>query len=281
MTIPLEKSAPASAGSASASNRPAGKPLGKSSSTTLTGLSLPIDFLMPDNTVISATGAHLSCRTSPASPSDSPARMFLTWRQLSETNRNEVLQASAVDSSSKSWMQSDAFNPLGWSLKTCRRCSIPTIAATFKQSSANLPNAGMWDSTECLTLNISESPKNAADFSWSRVLDDSPAWTSWLTPGQWHRYLLRLGRTGSQNKRMLGLAILLRPRTNTISALRGSTWAVNFSLLRKMDGVRWLSGPERLRYMGFAADWMQPTLSKLMRPGMPSLPRWQNGLLKF
>jgi len=276
-----EQSALGLVASTKVSRKPDGKQPGRLNWTTSTGLSLPISFLRPGNTVISATGAHLPCPQLAASPSASPARTFLTWRRLSETSRNEVLLASAADSSLKSWRASPHLNPLGWSLKTCRPCSISTIAETFRQSSQNYPNAGMWDSGECLTLNISESPKSAAAFSWSRVLDDTQAPSFYLTPGQWNRYLHRLARTGSQNKRILGLAILLRLQTSLTDAPAGSIWAVNFSLLRKTDGVRWLSGPERLRYMGFAADWMRPTLKRLMPQGTHSPPLWRTGLLKF
>src|ERR1051325_2342159 len=196
-----------------ASRKPDGKQPGRSNWTMLTGLSLPIDFVRLDSSKISAIGAHLNCPQLTVSPSDSPPRTFLTGRQLSEINRSVVLQATKAASSLRSWSVSNVFNPLGWSLKTCRRCSIATIAETFRKSSANLPNAIMWDSGECLTLNISESPRSVGASSWSRVLDDTPTSSSWLTPGQWHRYLRRLARTGSQNKRMLGLAILLRLQT--------------------------------------------------------------------
>jgi hypothetical protein len=56
---------------------------------------------------------------------------------------------------------------------------------------------------------------------------------------------------------------------------------MSFSLLRKTDGVRWLSGTERLKYMGFAGDWMAPTLRRLMPPATRFVPLLRNGLLKF
>lgn len=43
----------------------------------------------------------------------------------------------------------------------------------------------------------------------------------------------------------------------------------------------WMSGAERLKYMGFSGDWMRPTLRRLMVPEMPCPPPWQNGSLKF
>src|SRR5439155_1943706 len=222
----------------------------------------------------------------PASRQGSHARTSASWETWRGINRDEVLLASAAASFSTSWKSSENYNPLGWSWKTSRRCSIQTIAATLKRSSAKLPNAGIWDSGGCLMLNISESPKNAGAFSWSRVLDDTPQWTSWLTPLQWTRYLHRLARHGSQNRRMLGLAILLRVRQreatrDTEKPAAGSIWAVSYSLLRKTDGIRWLSGAERLAYMGFARDWMRPTLKRLKLPEMLSRPLWQNGSLKF
>ena len=281
MIEPSEKSAPASAGSASALNRPAGRPPGKSNSTMLTGLSLPIDFLTHGNIKTSGIGAHIPCPPWPASAPGFPAKTSVSWEQLGVINREPVLRAAAADSFSRSCKSSGIYAHNGWSLKTCRRCSIQTIAQTFKQSSAKLPNAVMWDSRECWMLNISESPKNAAGYSWSQVIKNIPASHSWLTPGQWNRYLHRLARTGSQNRRMLGLAILWRHQINCTNKTAGSILAMSFSLLRRTDGIRWLSGAERLSYMGFPSDWMEPTLKKLMPPAMPCPRPWQNGLLKF
>lgn len=245
------------------SKRPVGRVNGKSNWTMSTGLSLPIDFHRPTNTKTSEIGKALAFPGLPALPSGFPARTSVTWETLRGIDRAEVLKAAGADSSLRSWKSSTTLNPLGWLLKTCRRCSVQTIAKTLRSSSGNLPNAVMWDSGECLMLNISESPKNAVAYSWSRVLDATPQWTSWLTAHQWNQYLHRLARAGSQSRRMLGLAILLRRPTNTTDAAPESTWALSFSLLRKGDGIRWLSGPERLKYMGFPADWMRPTLKRL------------------
>lgn len=281
MNAPMEASAPGSVDSTKALKMPDGTPNGRSNSMMSTGLSLPIDSLTQNGTKTFETGAHINCPELPASLSASHARTSASWETLSRINRDQVLQAIGVDSSLRSWKLSDSFNPLGWSLRTCRRCSIPTIAKTFRASSQNLPNAIMWDSQECLTLNISESPKAVAEFSWSQVLDDTPPSSSWLTPDQWNQYLSRLVRNGSQNRRVLGLAILLQLQTSTKAKTLASTWAVNFSLLRKEDGIRWLSGPERLAYMGFAKDWMRGTLKRLMPQATQYPPRLENGLLKF
>lgn len=45
-------------------------------------------------------------------------------------------------------------------------------------------------------------------------------------------------------------------------------------------GIRWLSGKERLTMMGFAWDWMRPTLQRLRLPEMPSVRKSQNGSQK-
>jgi len=285
-TKPLEKSAPASAASDSASSKPDGKPSGKSNSTMSTGLCLPIDFLTLRSSKTSEIGDHIPCPKFPASLLGSLARTSASWQTLREINRDAVLRDSAAGCSFQSWKSSAIFGPNGWQLKMCRPCSVQTIAKTFRRSSGNLPSAGMWDSGACLTLNISECPKDASASSWSRVLDATPQWTSWLTPSQWRTYLARLDRNASARRRMLGLAILLRlqrkvPILDTEKLPHGTIWAVNFSLLRKTDGIRCLSGSERLSYMGFDPGWMRSTLKRLMPLAMHSPPQWRNGLLKF
>ena len=42
-------------------------------------------------------------------------------------------------------------------------------------------------------------------------------------------------------------------------------------------GIRWLSGKERLNIMGFAADWMRPTLQKLGLLETPLYLKLHNG----
>jgi hypothetical protein len=59
-----------------------------------------------------------------------------------------------------------------------------------------------------------------------------------------------------------------------------SLWAVPLSSLNRTDGIRWLSGSERLKMMGFASDWMRPTLQRLSLPETPSLRKSRNGLPK-
>jgi len=286
MTAPLAVSAPESEASTLALSEPAGEPNGNSNSTMSTGLSLPIAFLTRDASKTCVTGAHLACPEWPASAPASLARTSASWETLSTTNRDAVLLAIEADSFSKSWRSSENYNPLGWSLRTCRHCSLQTLAKTLRASSERLPSAVMWDSQECWMLNISECPKNAVAFSWSRVLDAIPALTSWLMPRQWNQYLARLARHGSQNRRMLGLAILFRRRQkaaiqDTAQPAPAQILALSFSLLRKTDGVRWLSGSERLAYMDFPADWMRPTLKRLTVRETLSHPQLLNGLLKF
>ena len=281
MKNPLEKFVLALEDSASALSKPGGSRGIKSKLMISTELRLPIDFLTPGTPVILETGAVSNSLGCGASVPGFPARTSVKWEALASINRGQVLQAAALDSSSKSWKSSARYNLNGWSLKTSRGCSVQTITETFKSSSQNLPNAITWDTRECLMLNISESPKSAAAFSWSAVLDASPVWTSWLMPRQWNQYLVRATRRGLRNQQMLGQALLFRPRQNIATKTVESILALSYLLLKKTDGIRWLSGPERLKYMGFPADWMRPTLKKLMRREMQCPPQLQNGSLKF
>lgn len=126
-----------------------------------------------------------------------------------------------------------------------------------------LPNAGMWDFGECLTAVISESPKNAVEYSWSQVLENTHQLSLWLTWGQWNAFLARLNRNRAG-------------RMHTIRYWQGSahlpsTSIVPISSLCQTDGIRWLSGSERLSMMGFAKDWMRPTLRKLGLRETPSV----------
>ncbi len=174
----------------------------------------------------------------------------------------------------KSYESSKKANLAGWCLRTSLTCSLSTIAATLKQSSGPLRTAGMWDFGECLMLNISEPPSNVAGYSWSQVIDECPPWSSWVTPRQWTQYLQRLNRNAGHAPRMPGLPILYWQTKPD----RRSLWAVPLSSLSRTDGVRWLSGSERLKMMGFASDWMRPTLRRLLVPEMPLLRRWRSGL---
>ncbi|UXZ04866.1 DNA cytosine methyltransferase [Moraxella nasicaprae] len=148
-------------------------------------------------------------------------------------------------------------------LKMSQVSSIPTMAKTYKQSLKRLPNAGMWDFGECWTAVISESPKNAVEYSWLQVLENTHHLALWLTWGQWNAFLARLNRNRAG-------------RTHTIRYWQGSahppsTSIVLISSLCQMDGIRWLSGSERLSMMGFAKDWMRPTLVRLGLRETPSV----------
>ncbi len=210
-----------------------------------------------------------------------PVRTSRSWRTLSRTSRSEVLRAASPAFSSTAWKSSARWALSSSCSRTFQTCSIPTVGETFKQLSSHSPNSVTWGLRECSIHRLSECPKIVVGFSWSRVLEPNPHPSSWLTVGQWKRYLLRLARAESQRLRVLGLGILLLRPTSSTSATPASILAVNFSLLRKGDGIRWLDGPERLRYMGFPGDWMRPTLKRLMRPETPCPPLWQNGLLKL
>ncbi|CWM81865.1 Uncharacterised protein [Neisseria meningitidis] len=161
-------------------------------------------------------------------------------------------------------------NPAGLCLKTLRVCSIATMAKTFKQSSSPLPNAGMWDTGACLMQHISESPRRAAAFSWLQVWERTPQSGLWLTPGQLESFLNRLKRMGKA------------PTIRCLEAypMPRSTGTVRISSLSETDGVRWLSGRERLKIMGFDSEWMRPTIRRLRLPETPSVRRSRAGLPK-
>lgn len=251
-------------------NAPVGEPRGKSKSTQSPGLSLLTDFPMPD---ILKTSGIAARRTFHRSIASLPASRARTSARPAVARPGWAFPAREAGSSARQFASSMSFNPAGWCLKTSRHCSIRKIAQTSRQSSHRLPSAGIWDSGECLMLNISEAPAAVVGFSWSQVLDDTPALTSWLTPTQWTQYLARVSRSSSHGGRASGLGILyspLRPHHKSLSA-------VSLLLLTRTDGIRWLSGPERLRIMGFASDWMRPTLQRLGVPETPSPRRSRSG----
>ncbi len=247
---------------------------GKSSSTPSTGLCLPIDFPMHSNLKTCASAAPTTSARSTCSPPVSPARTSASPDAERAIKPPEDYAASAAACSGKSYVSSKRYNLAGWSLKTSLTCSLSTIAKTLRQSSGPLRSAGMWDFGECLMLNISESPSNVVEYSWSQVIDECPPSSSWLTPRQWTQYLQRLARSSGLGPRMPGLPILY---WQTKPAPR-SLWAVPLSSLTRTDGIRWLSGSERLKMMGFASDWMRPTLRRLSVPETPLLRRSRSGL---
>ncbi|SFY12121.1 hypothetical protein SAMN03159309_04109 [Pseudomonas sp. NFACC36] len=247
---------------------------GKLNSTPSTGLCLPIDFPMHANSKTCASAASITSPLSTSSPRASPARTSASPDVGRATKTPEACAANAAACSGKSYVSSKRYNLAGWSLKTSLTCSLSTIAKTLRQSSGPLRTAGMWDFGECLMLNISESPSNVVEYSWSQVIDACPPSSSWLTPRQWTQYLQRLARSAGHAPRMPGLPILYwqtRPDPKSL-------WAVPLSSLTRTDGIRWLSGSERLKMMGFASDWMRPTLRRLSVPEMPLLRRWRSGL---
>lgn len=247
---------------------------GKLNSTRSTGLCLPIDFPMHTNL---KTCANAEPTTSPpltSSPAASPARTSASPDAGKATGPLADCEANAAAFSGKSYESSKKLNLAGWSLRTSLTCSLSTIAKTLRQSSGPLRTAGMWDFGECLMLSISESPSNVAAYSWSQVIDECPPSSCWLTPRQWTQYLQRLARSNGHGPRMPGLPILYWQTKPAPKSL----WAVPLSSLTRTDGIRWLSGSERLKMMGFASDWMRPTLRRLSLPETPLLRRSRSGL---
>ena len=270
-------SLPGSAASVSASKPPVGAQPGKSNSMPSSGLCLVTDLDLPNSLQMSIKSQQKSFAKSIASAPASPAPTYQT-PDNPEKEGGSASRARAVGSSPKSSELSGKYNPAGWSLRTSRRCSIRTIRQTLNKSSAPLPTAGMWDSGECLMLNISASPKNAKGFSWSAVLEKCPPLSCYLTPLQWSQYLARLHRSSSHGgKPMTGLGILYSRKTSTHASLL----AMSFSLLRKTDSIRWLTGRECLKRQGFPSEWMRPTLRRLSLPGTLSAPKSQLGSLGF
>lgn len=131
-------------------------------------------------------------------------------------------------------------------------CCFQTMAATSKQSLKRLPNAGMWDFGACWTAVISGPTKRRRVFMVAGLEscagdmgDAGPmARLSWPDGA---------GRWWTLNLRCLQVS-----PTGQVSTSR-----VEISSLLPTHGIRWLSGRERLSIMGFAADWMRPTLARL------------------
>ncbi len=258
-----------------ASSRPGGDPFGRLKSTPQTGLHLLTDFPAPGNSRMSAASADGTLNPSIASPSAVLAPISATWAALAQSVAPDSAGKPA-DFFLKPYVSSAKYSLGGSCSKMSRHCSIATVAATLSGSSRSLPNSGSWDITGCSMLNSSESPRIVAGSSWSAVLDECPTPTSWLMPVQWSQYLARLMRAKS-GPEMAGLAIFSRQRTMGAA----STYLRSFLSLRRTDGVRWLSGPERLRYMGFTGDWMRSALLRRSLRGTLYAPRSRGGLLKF
>ena len=252
---------PASADLTSALSKQVSQPNGKWKSTTPAAPCSPT----ASRTQSSSPTCEPACptyRRLTLSSADSPAKTFPLQANGAGWQANE--QACSLIRST-SWI---ALNPAGLSWKTLRGCSIQTLAKTFKQLSSPLPNAGIWAHGACLMLHISESPQNAAAYSFSLDWESCPPQSLWLTPHQldcWRK------RATQRNKNPMLLCL-------QASAHQGLTERVATSSLCETDGVRWLSGRERLQIMGFASDWMRPTLRKLGLRETPSARQLRGGL---
>lgn len=255
------------------SSKLAGAPPGRWKSTPCTGLILPCDFRGPDSFPTSPASYQSHCNQSTASRADSRARIFQLW-VMPAVEDNPALRVPVAGCSSTSSAWRGCCSLAGWSLRTFRGCSLATLAKTLHAWSGPLPNSVIWDTRECCLLNISESPRNAVDYSWSRVLDNIPHPLLWLMPLQWQRYLARLARSKSHGSRIDQQWVLSRLKT----AQAESVSAQRFSSLRRTDGIRWLSGSESLRYMGFPRDWLNPIYMLTMGPETPSSLRLRDGL---
>lgn len=271
---PLALSLPVSAASTLAFIAPDSVASGRSSLTPPAGLCLPRD-LADDSMQMSATSERPSWSVLTSLQPDSRVRMHRPWDHVKQ-EAGEVSPGSARGSSGKSSASLPRYAPNGWCLRTSWACSTSTMARIFRRSSKPLPRAGIMSPGGCWILDISESPRRAVESSFSAVLDSPPHWSSWLTPGQWKAYLSRLARSNSHAARWPMLPILLQramPHAESILAAR-------LSSLSRTDGVRWLSGAERLKLMGFPSDWMDPISSLHTEPGTPLSPLVRSGLPK-
>lgn len=256
----------ASAASISASSRSDLQPHGRLKSPTSRTRCCATAFRTPDNSAMCAP-AYPSCGRLTLSSADSLVRTFRQWAKERDSQaREQVCFSMPCTSSPRS-------NRAGWYWKMSPACSFQTMAETSRSSLKRLPNAGTWDFGGCLTLVISESPRAAAEFSYSQVWESSPHWSLWLTPGQWNAFLER--RRRAARGRTLTLPCLQVSPSRTVSTSRAA-----ISQLSATDGVRWLSGSERLKLMGFVSDWVRPTLQRLMLPETPSVRRLPAGLRK-
>lgn len=272
---PSAVSSPGSEVSTSDSNGPDGKPNGKSSSTHSTGLSLLSDFPLPDAMSTYVTFAQRQRTESLASQGDSHARIFPT-PEPAEKQGASVSPGAAAACSLRQCALSPKYNLNGWSSKTSKLYAFPTKGEISPPSSGRFATAGMWDSGGLWMRDISEAPADVAVSSWSQVLATPPRWSFFLTPLQWRQYLARCLRSNSFGQRTHGLGILYRPRTTGAEPL----WALNFSWLKRTDGIRWLSGSECLEIMGFGSDWMSSALRKSSVPEMPLTLVSRGGLRK-
>ena len=252
---------PASADLTLALNKQALQPNGKWKSTTPAAQCSPTASHTPSS-LLMCEPACPTYRPLMSLSAASPVKTFPS--QANGAGWQANAQACSLMRST-SWI---ALNPAGLCWKTLRGCSIQTLAKTFKQSSSPLPNAGIWAHGECLMLHISESPQNAVAYSWLLDWESCPPPSLWLTPHQlecWRK------RATQRNKNPMLLCW-------QASTPQGLTARVRTSSLCETDGVRWLSGRERLQIMGFASDWMRPTLRKLGLRETPSARQLRGGL---
>ena len=263
---PSVASSRASVASISALSRPDLPPPGKLKSNPNAAPSSPTTSPTPANLPTCAPHYPI-CGGLMLSAGASPVRTFRRWADARD------LAARGQASSSTPCALSAPSNRAGWFWKMSPACSHQTMAATSKRSLRRSPNAGIWDTGECLTLVISESPQNAAEYSWSPVWESIPPSACWLTPDQWSAFQARRRRAAPG--RTLILRCLQVSPTGQVSTYRAA-----ISSLSPTHGIRWLSGPERLRMMGFAKDWMRPTLQRLGLPVTPSVRRLHAGSRK-
>ena len=141
--------------------------LGKSKSNPNAAPSLPTTSLAPVNLLTCAPHCP-TCGGLTLSVAVSPVRTFQQWAAARD------LAAREPASSSTPCTSSTHSNRAGWFWKMSPACSHQTMAATSRRSLRRSPNAGIWDTGECLTLVISESPQNAVEYSWSLVWESIP-----------------------------------------------------------------------------------------------------------
>ncbi len=155
-------------------------------------------------------------------------------------------------------------------LKMSPVCCFQTMAATSKQSLKRLPNAGMWDFGACWTAVLRSPHKTPAAYSWSQVSESCPLdFMGDAGP------MARLSGQTEPGSAWAGRSTYAACRFLRRDKYRHLGW--KYTSLLPTHGIRWLSGARASDIMGFAADWMRPTLARLSCPGnavCPPVAQW-------
>ena len=128
------------------------------------------------------------------------------------------IHAGTSPSSTLQWLTNNA--PNGWSGKTSPASSTTTEDGTLVPSSGRWSNSGMGSPIECLTLNTSEWPNDAAVCSLSQILEtgDVPQ-RFYLSPKACQGILRRAAKRGKSLPPPLARALQAVVDSEQISTL--------------------------------------------------------------